>query len=201
MSRGGYRWGKPHVSVETCHSLSAWGRFQWVQFNGEDNLELKYREEDGWLVLDYKRDGGEYTKRIRLTETSCHFGGSRYWFVCPDCGRWVGKIYLPTTLYCRDERVQRWRCRHCYRLTYEQRRSKDLYWVLEWRAKRLLNRSGITTTKRGYWGNYRKPKGMRWKTFERFTDKINSLYKQANAHAYYKIWSHLKRYSKRPLTR
>lgn len=196
MSRGGLRWGRPHVSVENCHSFSAWGRFQWAQFDSDDNLELGYREEDGWLVLDYKRDGGEYTERIRWSETPCYFGGSRCWLICPGCGRRVGKVYLPTNLYSKGGgRVQRWLCRHCYRLTYEQRRSKDLSWVLEWRAQRLLDRSGISINKRGY---YRRPKGMRWKTFEQLTNKINFLYKQANAHDYSRMWSFSKNIPRSP---
>ena len=188
MSRGGLRWGKPRVSVEYCHSVSAWGRFQWVQRDGspgdEDNLEGENKEEDGYLVLDYKRDGGEYSERIRLTETACHFGGSRSWLVCPGCGRRVGKVYLPTNLYSYGVRVQLWRCRHCYQLTYEQRRSKDLHWVLEWRKNRLLDRSGITVDEQGY---YQRPRGMRRKTFEREVAKNDAITKLQDAYFLYSI--------------
>jgi hypothetical protein len=177
MSRGGLRWGKYHVSVENCHSFSAGMRFYAAQ-RDDDDIEGDHREEDGYLVLSHKRDGAEYSERIQLTETRCHFGGSRRWLVCPGCGKRVGKVFLPTNLSCRGERVQRWLCRHCYRLTYEQRRSKDLSWVLGWRADRLLEKSRITATKRGY---YRKPKGMRWKTFEKLTDKANALHTKGDA--------------------
>ena len=180
MSKGGLRWGSPHVSVENCHSFSAGMRFCGAQRAIDDNIEAEYRESDSYLILDHRRNGGEYSVRIRLTETRCHFGGSRRWLVCPGCGRRVGKVYLPTNLYCRGEQVQRWLCRHCHRLTYEQRRSKDLSWVLSWRADRLLEKSGIKMTKRGY---YRKPKGMRWKTFERLTDKINAIRATGDAYA------------------
>ena len=126
MSRGGYRWGRPRISVEQCHSLSAWGRFQWVQRRGyeDPSLKVKWREEAGYLVLDFKRDGLKLTERIRLTETPCYFGGSRGWLVCPNCGRRVGKVYLPTNLYRGGQRVQGWLCRHCYKLSYEQRRAR-----------------------------------------------------------------------------
>lgn len=169
MSRGGYRWGRPRVSVEQCHSLSAWGRFQGVQRRGYEDPDLKGKHytKDGYLVIDYSRDGLKLSERIRLTETPCHFGGSRSWLVCPNCGRRVGKVYLPTNLYSGGQRVQSWLCRHCYKLSYEQRRARgglELSEVLGQRADRLLDRSGITIDKRGY---YRRPRGMRRKTFER----------------------------------
>ncbi len=51
-----------------------------------------------------------------LVKTSCHFGGFRYWFICPlgrgdkPCGRRVGALYQGYRLF---------GCRHCYNLTYE----------------------------------------------------------------------------------
>lgn len=168
MSRGGYRWGRPHVSVENCHSLSAWGRVVWAQ-TGYDDLRVKWWQEDGYLILDYKRDGEKFKERIYLIETPCHFGGSRRWLGCPGCGRRVGKVYLPTNLYSGGVRVQRWRCRHCHKLTYEQRRSRNLYWALEYRVDRIAQRL-ISRRNRFY-----KPKGMRWKTFEQLVAKHNAL--------------------------
>jgi len=180
--RGGYRWGTRHSSVESCHSFSAWMRFYGAQRGGDDEIEADYRISNDCVILTHKRDAGEYFERITLTETRCHFGGSRHWLICPNCGRRVGRVYLPTTINCGEKRVQRWLCRHCYRLTYEQRRSKDLSWVLEWRAERLLERHRITTTPK--WHLYRKPKGMKWKTFKRLTDKANAIYAAGNDHAY-----------------
>lgn len=54
---------------------------------------------------------------VPLEKTSCHFGGYRYWFICPIsvdgryCGRRVGKLFLaPGSSY--------FACRHCHDLTY-----------------------------------------------------------------------------------
>jgi len=182
LSRGGYRWGRPRASVEQSHSLSSWGRFQWAQDLGyrDEDLKLKWSEEDGWLALDYRRDGRRYRERIRLTETPCHYGGSRFWFVCPSCGRRAGKVYLPTNVYYNGERVTRWLCRRCYGLTYEQRRSRrapDLSRLYSERASRLLERHGLRVNRRGY---FVRPAGMRRKTFDRLTAEHNRLVETAN---------------------
>ena len=60
----------------------------------------------------------EYT--IDLTETPCNFGNKRYWFLCPvsNCGRRVGKLYLPP-------RAKLFGCRMCYDLTYQSCRDSN----------------------------------------------------------------------------
>lgn len=57
---------------------------------------------------------------VRLTSTPCHFGGKRWWFVCPlvwdgrACNRRVRILYRPWgTRY--------FACRECHELTYESR--------------------------------------------------------------------------------
>ena len=64
--------------------------------------------------------GGEpqhYDYQVRLVTTQPHFGGLRWWFMCPlrvnghACGRRVSKLYLPPGGHYFG-------CRHCYRLTY-----------------------------------------------------------------------------------
>lgn len=84
-----------------------------VSTNGEFNPSLSLR-------LSYFRTNGEtgertdFDYRIRLVTTACNYGGKRYWFYCPfiNCGRRVGKLYLPPG-------AKYYGCRHCYRLTYE----------------------------------------------------------------------------------
>lgn len=179
MSSGGYRWGRRHASVENCHSISAWGHFQWSPCESDESFECKWHVEDGRMILGYKIDGDEYADRIDLTETLCYFGGSRTWFVCSACGRRVGKLYLPVNLYCGEKRANRWLCRHCYRLTYEQRRAGKSSFYMDCRVDRheaLLYRHGITQDEQ----NYYKPKGMRWKTFHRLINKHEALVDRDN---------------------
>lgn len=175
MSRGGYRWGQRRMSVENCHSITAWGRFQWSQTEYDEGFECNWEVKDGWLILNHKRDGIEHTTQIPLISTPCNYGGSRFWFIC-HCGRRVGKLYLPA-----HPNAWQWLCRHCYGLTYEQRRSGSdgVYGsYLSWRADRLLIRHGITVGDQGF---FHKPKGMRYKTFERLMNKHDALVKRDNA--------------------
>ena len=53
-----------------------------------------------------------YRQRIPLTPTVPYFGGLRWWFRCPLCGRRVRKLYMPD-----DDR--RFACRCCFQLTYD----------------------------------------------------------------------------------
>ena len=48
---------------------------------------------------------------IKLTTSSCHFGGHRYWLVCPNCGKRVGTLYQKPT---NDLLL----CRKCHNLSY-----------------------------------------------------------------------------------
>ncbi len=52
---------------------------------------------------------------IKLTTTPCHFGGIRYWLICPQCGKRAGTLYkkpLGHLLFCRE----------CHNLSYVKTR-------------------------------------------------------------------------------
>jgi hypothetical protein len=67
----------------------------------------------------------DYDYKISLTSTPCHFGGVRYWFICPlsvngvYCGRRTGTLYLASG-------GNYFGCRHCYNLSYESRNESRL---------------------------------------------------------------------------
>jgi len=74
------------------------------------------------------RHSGEkthYDYKINLTTTPCHFGGVRYWFICPlnvngvYCGRRTGMLYLASGGHYFG-------CRHCYNLSYVSRNESRL---------------------------------------------------------------------------
>jgi len=52
---------------------------------------------------------------VRIDKTPCHYGGVRYWFLCPKCGKRVA------ILYCAKYFV----CRHCLNLTYRSCQEHD----------------------------------------------------------------------------
>jgi hypothetical protein len=149
---GGYgsgRWDNHSkaTTVEECRllNISRWvregviapdtsrrGLWVWTNsYTGERTASIGYEVDTtgspSWarLLYTYTPMGGEpescdYT--IQLVTTRPHFGGLRWWFVCPlrGCGRRVGKLYLPPG-------GRYYGCRHCYQLTYESCQESHKY--------------------------------------------------------------------------
>jgi hypothetical protein len=81
------------------------------------------------LQLSYRRTragqaGEDVELPIRLESTPLHFGGRRWWGICPlvvngqACNRRVAKLYVPPG-------GRYFGCRHCYRLTYRSAQEHD----------------------------------------------------------------------------
>lgn len=60
----------------------------------------------GSLVLDYAVDGEPVAEPVALTSTVPHYGGVRWWAVCPGCARRCALLYLAPG-------ARRFRCRAC----------------------------------------------------------------------------------------
>lgn len=56
---------------------------------------------------------------VGLTASRTGFGGTRYWFVCPSCGRRVGVLFVHPV-------SQAVGCRKCLNLEYRKRRFKGM---------------------------------------------------------------------------
>jgi hypothetical protein len=50
--------------------------------------------------------------QVPLTKTPCYFGGFRWWFICPDCGKRMAILYKPRY-------SNFFLCRQCHNLTYK----------------------------------------------------------------------------------
>lgn len=61
------------------------------------------------ISLNYAYQGTTYQQTIKTTQTPCHYGNHRYWWLCPNCGRRVG------ILYCNGDFI----CRECIGLSYD----------------------------------------------------------------------------------
>ena len=78
-----------------------------------------YLTDNPFAILMYTvtdRDGNktDYDDKVNLVTTPCYFGGVRYWFGCPWCGRRVAVLYLaPGDV--------NFRCRNCNNLSYHSR--------------------------------------------------------------------------------
>lgn len=63
-----------------------------------DSLRLSYRTGDGKHIDEV----------VRLDRTSCNYGGTRPWFLCPKCGRRVAILFAGPRFWCR----------HCHNVAY-----------------------------------------------------------------------------------
>jgi hypothetical protein len=139
---GGYgsgRYAEKYVGiVEECCSLgiNAILRRKWIAPGRRTSGIIKWHTEgkefasigyegrmDIWpphLRLYYtcnRTDRIDY--KVHLVTIRPNFGGTRYWFLCPSCGKRIGKLYFAST--------QRYfTCRICQGLTYRScRESHD----------------------------------------------------------------------------
>jgi len=120
---------------------------------------------------DQYRDKVTYT--VNLTTTRPHFGGVRWWFVCPRSGRATPKLFLPNGgLYFWSRRA--------YGLGYACQR--------ETKSDRLMRKSRKLHRALGGHGQAigdalppPKPKWMRWRTYERKVASWRAADEQADA--------------------
>jgi len=130
-------------TVEGCKSISmsflrkngyfasSWPQgIVWTNRLGEETASMTVMmhtvQDENYIRLMYTmtdRNTGKETHcdyKVQLETTPCHFGGLRWWFICPlsvngvRCGRRVSVL-------CRAPRADYYGCRHCYNLSYESR--------------------------------------------------------------------------------
>jgi hypothetical protein len=143
--------------------LNAGRQFNWQwSCNGKAIANIDVKAEIGLVRLSYscRKIGDEWESQaypVMLQTTPCHYGGMRYWFICPavGCSRRVALLYLGDKIFA---------CRHCYQLAYQSQRETDDDRRIR-KADKIRDKlnwePGILN------GNGWKPKGMHWKTFWR----------------------------------
>ena len=148
-SGGSYQWWRPTKkrTVEDCRELDVFSMARagvlragvrdcgsWCWFRDaarkDKTSSIDYEVDSTgpapWLRLSYsfKDDKSSFDYRVALATTRPHFGGLRWWFLCPltvngrACRRRVGKLYLPPS-------GRYFGCRHCYDLTYRSAQEHD----------------------------------------------------------------------------
>jgi len=123
-----------------------------------DALRLIYRARNGdgsWFAVD---------EMVRFLVTKPAFGGERFWFACPGCGRRCRVLFGGV----------RFRCRRCHGLRYSSqsetradRASRGMWKVV----RRLDPRTDFNELPS-------KPKGMHWRTYERLAERYAAYDKQ-----------------------
>jgi hypothetical protein len=99
-----------------------WKRLYWQQF-GEVRLEGLVRAFEGHITVGI----GNTSHWVGLTQTACHLGGFRRWFICPQCNKRMGVLYM---------RHGHFACRHCQQISY-QSQSGDAEDRLIWKYHSL----------------------------------------------------------------
>jgi hypothetical protein len=116
-----------------------------------------------WVRLQYSVNGQPEDYLVRLTSTSCRYGGRRWWWKCPRSGRRAAKLYLPPggTVFA---------ARHVYGLAYRSQRLAALDRSHD-RQRRLYRKLGASYD---YFDQCTppRPKGMHLSTYQRLTAEL-----------------------------
>ena len=135
---------------------------EWSASWGDSGIVVVVRRGDSATAIITIK-GKRHEQQITLTYTRPHMGGHRAWFVCPRCGRRVGRLWWPNGGWA-------FHCRHCWGLRYYSQRLTP-----EWRARnqaeKMVRRMG-GSTKNSLPSEFPpKPKGMHWSTYNRRFDQ------------------------------
>lgn len=174
MGSGGSRFGagRPgwRPKIEQCLRLDVrqlarkgllrpgnWSAWRWWNsYTRDETGSVSILAERGRIDLRYQRGDQPVISPIRLTYTPCHYGGSRPWFICPNCWRRCGVIAFGRG---------GWACRECLHLAYSCEAEDAM--------GRLWRKQGKLEARLGPDGE--RPKGMHWRTYERLWDRIEEI--------------------------
>lgn len=154
------------------------GTLRWTcrgQESGSINYEAIMHEPGSErLELSYTRGSGENREQVRQTVRLCytvpHYGGKRWWMICPFKGIRVGKLYLPPG-------GDRFASRQAWRLGYHIQRVAKNERVFE----RLFALQKKLGAHQGLGAYPVRPKGMWRRTYKRHLERYWQLEEAAEA--------------------
>lgn len=149
------------------------GTLHWTWSDGSSAGSISYTarmDEPGneRLELSYTRGTGDtkesVRQTVRLESTRPHYGGKRWWMICPYRHVQVSKLYLPSGGD-RFASRQAWRIGYrCQRVAQRDRASEALF-----KLQRKLS------CEQGWGGWPARPKGMWQRTYERHLARFEQL--------------------------
>jgi hypothetical protein len=109
-------------------------------------------------IAHLSRSTGPQVQHVEIAAAPCPFGGQRWYWVCPQTGRWAQKLYLPNG-------GRRFLSRQAYGLMWRSQRVTALE-RSHARLARIARRLGWEYDSPDD-GPPPKPKWMRWRTYDR----------------------------------
>ncbi len=131
------------------------------------SLGLATDPQRGGVFLSYNYNGQPVTPYlVRWDVTTPRYGGRRYWWLCPSCGRRCAAIYGGP----------RFLCRVCHNLTYETAQSGDFQTTIDNRMIAIRRRLGAHTGPGWPFDSLPpKPRGMHCDTYGRLAREYYNL--------------------------
>jgi hypothetical protein len=147
----------PLAKKGTHASLIWWSRggevFSWINYE-----VATYEGLDGVLTLRFKVNGESITQRISLTSRPCRFGGRRWFAICPRTGRLVTKLHTCGGAHFLSRQARG--------AAYASQNACPLDRLMRRRDKVLRKLKSDDVEYQP------KPKGMRWRTYDRLQDEL-----------------------------
>jgi hypothetical protein len=139
-------------------------------------------ETEGWLNIQIDK----FDQRINLSPSPCHYGGRKWFFLCPVMNRRASVLWLPRG-------AQHFASRHAWpgQVAYRSQfmTAMDRAYLGMERIKRRL----IGDLDPQDWDLPPKPKWMRWKTYRRFVEQFERYEAVLDAGALSRVKRLLKR--------
>lgn len=142
--------------------------WNWTTNYGDKagSVNIKVQDYPERMIVSYQwtpygDEPREVQNTFTIDRTTCHFGNTRPWLICPQCGTRCAVVYF-------GARGGRYACRQCVGITYHSQ-CEDLM-GRAWRKQHKLEKHLID--------GWSKPKGMHWKTCDRLREGINECEQQ-----------------------
>ncbi len=146
------------AALATTHSLSNYPRLSISRYREQ----LRQTDKANKVEVNYSYRGKAYSYTIHLTTTATNYGGSRYWFSCPNCSKRVSVLYCAGTYVCRG----------CIGACYGSQLQQPI--------DRLFSRADAIRQRLGWQsgiihGNQGRPKGMHFTSYYRLVDEHDRI--------------------------
>jgi hypothetical protein len=139
------------------------GQWYWNwPSRGEANVGYQVLPNYG-VRLIYQQAGVAYDYNVRTVTTDCHYGGSRYWFLCPNqhCQKRVRILHLDRYFLCRM-------CAGCD--YYQSQQSEDMIARIDGEIKAIQRKLGAKDAHIEE-PELDRPKGMHFERYAHITER------------------------------